>query len=461
MRIKKLNNLWYYTLVKSWSGKQICICIQLVWVGHLFRPSKCVCCVATSYLILFIGFTSWNTNNGVYSITRILILSLIRPIGNWLLALFVSFGHGVTPIWSKAWNDGEVKIETISLWRKEKNTYREIIAASCSEFASLSFVFDANGVLIISSFLLSLRLKILLIEKLVKPAFVFPCSDDVDSLLDGLKLARSLILRSNAGDRFLIGVDVIRSRDSLGDCGDGSGLETTSISSSCSWIDIILNLYWGRGPKIFENTQNLRSFECFSRLFIVHISLLNDPMNVLYPKISQNTKTLWKSSLHWKWSQTKNFEMLFAKTQLMVNFYLWKKVRQSSSTFTFRMGSDDPCEQNFNPRCLTIFVHHFHHVLSHPCEGYTHPWWIYSNVELFTCIHFICCILLYSFVCASRSHRKGTNRTTKRVSGCNLFSAFVCFIVISIVVLAGFLYVPCVSWCCVVFCCCRFCLILG
>lgn len=100
---------------------------------------------------------------------------------------------------------------------------------------SLKCALDKNGAPINSSFLFSFRLRILFIEKLVNAADdVFSGSDDVDSALAGLKLARSLDVLSNAGDRLWIGVDVKRSCDSVRDCGDGSGLETTSMSSSCS-----------------------------------------------------------------------------------------------------------------------------------------------------------------------------------------------------------------------------------
>lgn len=56
----------------------------------------------------------------------------------------------------------------------ENFAYREIIAASSSEFGSHELIFGKNGLVVGSPFLVSFLLKILLIEKLVKLAFVFP-----------------------------------------------------------------------------------------------------------------------------------------------------------------------------------------------------------------------------------------------------------------------------------------------
>lgn len=124
-------------------------------------------------------------------------------------------------------------------------TYRDIMA-SCAACESIGNVLGINGLLIKFSFFVSLRLKILLIVKLVKLLFVFPDSDAVDSAFVGEHALVRLSLRQlwlDIGDRFCIGVEVRSSdRESVMGCGDGSGLDTTSISSSRSWIDIFFSI---------------------------------------------------------------------------------------------------------------------------------------------------------------------------------------------------------------------------
>lgn len=92
------------------------------------------------------------------------------------------------------------------------------MAASCADrlLASLN---PPNGS---SFFTSSLRLRMLLIEKLVNVELVLPESDVFDSVLAGLTLDRLDECRCVVG---------VRGRW-IECCGDGSGLDTTSISSS-------------------------------------------------------------------------------------------------------------------------------------------------------------------------------------------------------------------------------------
>lgn len=99
-------------------------------------------------------------------------------------------------------------------------------------------------------------------------------------------------------------------------------------------------------------------------------------------------------------------------------------------------------KMNFNPRVVWLLNINVHHILSR-------PYMTECVCELLACIHSLCgyvCvslwvnILLYSW-CAFRLH---THQNKEKqgyqahnsgcVSGCNLFNAFVYFIVISIVV---------------------------
>lgn len=193
-----------------------------------------------------------------------------------------------------------------------------------------------------SSFLFSARFKILFIEKLVKPVFVFPWSDD--SVLAGLTLARSLTLRSWTGDRLWIGVDVKRSRDSVECVGDGSGLETTSISSSCSWIDIFVYLL---------SKHNL--FFKFNQVFQLAIC-----ENITSNTNHKITSSIWKMVHFGKILDGKKINVLqpLEKCASIIgnvhvsNGFGWSLLKEYQPSL-----------------CLSIFIlHHFHHVRLHPYE---------------------------------------------------------------------------------------------
>lgn len=107
-------------------------------------------------------------------------------------------------------------------------TYRDIIAASFPDRLAESL--ERNPLLNGSYFFISsLRLRMLFMEKLVNVALALEESDVFDSVLAGLILDRLIELR------IVFVCDVL-----MVFCGDGSGLDTTSISSSLWWIDMIV-----------------------------------------------------------------------------------------------------------------------------------------------------------------------------------------------------------------------------
>lgn len=215
---------------------------------------------------------------------------------------------------------------------ERKKTHLEIIAASwAAAFCSIEY-----EPLRCSSLLASLRFRMLLMEKLVKLAFVvFPWSDGLVSVFDGLKLDWSC----TDGDRVLNvgGVEVLHS---LNGRGDGSGLETTSISSSCSWIDIFIAkdfdfLY----PKIRKDTLNL-----------IVLFPFNEHFRALRTQKSQISNSLHKFSIFQK--IRKHFKNPFNFKSALLIWFNNVNHRQRSQSKWFRMI----LAQAFStPRCVCLF----------------------------------------------------------------------------------------------------------